>query len=460
MNMLELWIHSVIKKLFAEDQAFRNYLDKTSLEKVSKEDVQKYKMFKLRKMLNYVYEKSPYFKKHFDEQNIKPGDIKTFEDMVKIPLTEPEDLAENPNNFLCVPQGEILRGFTTSGTSGRVKRTLYTMDDLLRIGESIIAGFKMVGMTGGDSVQITFPIVAEWDPWFLLEKAVQLAGAKPILAGMLSVEEQLKKLKESKATMIIGIASYIHRLTRVAKKAVDLKNFGIKGIILSAEPWPEAAREEIQEAWECKAYSQYGTVEMGLAVSLECDARDGLHLNDADFFVECIDSETGEQLKLGEGGELVFTTLSRRGMPLIRYRSYDISWLIDETCGCGASTIQKMGKVKGRLDMQHKIGYGKKIYPLLFDEGLVKIPNIINWQVVIEEEEAKDKITIKVEATETPSEEELKNKIVEELMKIEEITESLAKAAITEPKIEILKPGTLKTTHKSKSIIDARKTYE
>ena len=268
------------------------------------------------------------------------------------------------------------------------------------------------------------------------------------------------KLKESKATMIIGIASYIHRLTRVAKKSLDLKNFEIKGIILSAEPWPEAVREEIQEAWGCKAYSQYGTAEMGLAVSLECDARDGLHLNDADFFVECIDPETGEQLRSGEEGELVFTTLSRRGMPLIRYRSYDISWLIDETCGCGANTIQKMGKVKGRLDMQHKIGYGKKIYPLLFDEGLVKIPNIINWQVVIEEVEAKDKLTIKVEAIETPSEEELKNKITEELMKIEEITESLARDAITKLKIEILKPGTLKTTHKSKSIIDSRKTYE
>lgn len=353
MNPLEEWIHSVISQKLTEDLKFQSYMGVDRLRKIKKSDIENYKLFKLSEIVNYVYKRSPFYKKLFRKKGIKAGRIESFSDFSKIPFTEPRHIIENPRTFLCVPQSEILRGFTAGGTVNPM-RVFYTRDELNHIVDSIAAALRTVGMRKHDVLQIMFPPEVEWGCAYLVEKAAEKCGGSARVTGHVVLDEQIQKIKEFNSSMVIGSNPYIYMITRLADESHSLEALGIKTIILSRgcdyRPFTESMRKEIQDAWGCKAYDQYGTIETGLAVSMECPAQNGLHINEADFFVETIDPNTGEILESKEEGELVFTTLNRRCVPLVRYRSRDISRLIDETCKCGA-TIQRMEGIKKKLEM-------------------------------------------------------------------------------------------------------------
>jgi phenylacetate-CoA ligase len=317
---------------------------------------------------------------------------------------------------------------------------------------------KNAGMLENDTLQIMFPTVAAWDPGLMLEGACKVAGLKAVNASTTDIEEQLNIMRKNRTTMMIGLTSFIYRITVLAREKLDLRSFGIKAIILSAEPLPESMRREIEAAWGCKAMSQYGMTEMGLATTIECTAQDGLHVNMADFLPEVIDPDTGEHCADREEGELIWTSLSFEGSPLVRYRSYDVSATIEPPCGCGFIAVGKIAKIRGRLDMQTKIGFGEKVYPLLFDEAILGVKGSLGYQLTIDRPAYKDRLHFKVEfvGDQTQGKEEL----LKAILALTEIRSGLENDLLDSPEIEVILPDQKGWVPKTRAIIDNRKQYD
>ena len=454
---LEVWIHSQVRATLRASPEFRKALGKSRLDEVSREDLEAYKLFKFRSLLARVQQDSIYYKKALGEAGVRLSDIRTFEDLQKVPLTEPAEVAKEPFYFLCVSQGKVMRAYTTSGTSGLKKRIFFTRDDILRIIDSISAALKTVGMTKDDTLQIMFPTIASWDPGYVLDGACKIAGLRSVIADMLDVDEQIRMMKEHGTTMMIGLTSFIYRVTVLARDKYDLRSFGMKAIILSAEPLPESMRREIEEAWGCKALSQYGLTEMGLATTIECHVQDGLHVNDADFLVEVIDPETGEHVSEREPGEIVFTSINYEATPLVRYRTYDLSCFINPPCACGFKTIGKVGKIRGRLDMMTKVVMGEKVFPLLFDEAVLSVSGVVNYQTVIDRVGYKDRLTFRVEFIGNGR--DARSRIEDAILRIDEIRAGVDNDLMETPVVEMMEQGSLDFVPKTQSIVDNRKLY-
>jgi phenylacetate-CoA ligase len=348
VNPLEYWGLTKIKNDINNNHDLRHLFKQKNLDR---DDLKRYKLFKMQEMLEYVSKNSPFYSKLYKESGIDPSQISNFNDLEKIPLTEQEQLAKHQYHFLCVSRKDIAREFTSSGTTNLLKRVAYTQNELLEIVDSVISGLKMAGMDSkNDTLQIMYPtITATWDPGLMLSKACDLAGFNSVINDSVDVEDQINTMKKSGTTIIIGTSSFLYDLSKKASEFISPGELGIKRIICSSEPLTESMRGQIESVWGCKALRQWGMTELGLANAIECTEQNGLHINNADFLVEVIDPETGKILPPGEEGELVFTTLRRECMPLIRYRTGDISALIDEPCNCGAIVDQRIKDVK-RVD--------------------------------------------------------------------------------------------------------------
>ena len=207
----------------------------------------------------------------------------------------------------------------------------------------------------------------------------------------------------------------------------------------------------MQSIWNCDVHTHYGLTEMGLGVAVECHAHNGYHFNEVDLLLEVVDPKTGEVIKDGREGELVFTTLSREGTPLIRYRTHDISRLITEPCPCGATTLLKFGKVTRRLESVVEIGDGDQIYPSLFDELLYQIPQVVDYQVTLSRADGKDNLAFVAEVTQMGN--GIEQKIKEVLLSFPLIQRNISAGRMTEPKLELVGLGELKRSGRAKKMI-------
>jgi len=344
-NPLEQWGLTKIRNDIKNSKELKELFGNQELDR---ELINEYKLFRFRELMGYVMENSPYYKELYEKTGINPSQITKYEDLKKLPLTEQKQLAEHPYHFLCVSRREIVREFTSSGTTNMLKRMAYTQHELLEIVDSVISGLKMAGMDAkDDTLQIMYPtITATWDPGLVLSKACALSGYNSVINDSLDADEQIKTMRESGTTIIIGTSSFLYELSKAAREIIQPGELGIKRIICSSEPLTLSMRKEIEEVWGCKTLRQWGMTELGLANAIECAEQNGFHLNNPDFLVEIIDPKTGKQLLPGEEGELVVTTLRRKCMPLIRYRTRDITTLIDEPCTCGACLDQRISDIK------------------------------------------------------------------------------------------------------------------
>lgn len=455
---LEDWICAKVAATAKRESELRGTIGRVRPEEVDQGALREYQLYQVRRQMKYTLENSHYYQKKWSQAGLRPSDIRDYEDLIKIPMTEPKDLAEDSMGFLCVSQTKVMRAFTTSGTSGTRKRLFYTRGDVLNIVDAIAAALIDVGMRKYDTLQIMFPTVAAWDPGLMLEGACKVAGLKAVNASTIDINEQLRIMRERKTTMLIGLTSFLYRLTVLAKGKEDLRSFGIKAIICSAEPLPEAMRKELEQAWGCKALSQYGMTEMGLATTIECQAQDGLHVDAADYLAEIVDPATGEHVKNRAEGELVWTSLCFEGSPLIRYRSYDVSMRIDPPCGCGIRAVGKIGKIKGRMDMQSKIGLGDKVYPHLFDEAVLRVQGVLGYYAVIEKAGYKDLLRFKVEYMGDPRE---GKKLVEEsLLGLDEFKLGMENDLLEPPVVEVVPPDQEHWVPKSLTLVDNRKQFD
>ena len=455
---LEEWMAIKARMEFKNTPELRKCIGKRVLDEVSREDFNEYQLFRVREQMRYAEANSPYYENKFKDAGVRPEDINTWEDLEKIPFTEPIDLAESPFYFFAVSRTKLRNEFTTTGTTGHRKTIGYSTNDLVSKVDIVASALKDIGMREGDSLHIMFPLVTAWDPSLIMAGACKILGYGSSICSETDIKKQYQTIIDSNATFIIGLPSFIYRVTMLMRKDVDLKSLGIKKIVSSSEPLSESMRKRLEEAWGCKVLDVWGMTEFGLACAVECDEQNGLHTDEANLLFEVVDPETGKHVPDGQTGELVITSLNAECSVLIRYRTHDIAAMLAPPCGCGAHFNRRLKKPSGRMDLQFKIGMGRKIYPVLFDESVFIDKSVIDYQVSITKEGYKDVLTFEVEAKE-PSD-ELKQKLIESISHIMEIEDAMNEDLLDTPRIEFVEVGTMEYKAKAKKIVDLRENFD
>lgn len=454
-NYIENWIQEIV--LSGADAATAAAAPGRIPGKLARADMDAYRLFKLQRILHYSYEKSSFYRELFDKAGIHPDHIRGIEGLSRLPFTEPEHLAASPYRFLCLSRAEVARPYTfvTSGTTGPQKKIFWSRADLERITDFMATGMGMVAGPG-DVVQILLPDGKPGSQADLLSRGVRKLGATPVASGPdPGAEEQLRILEDARSTVLFGYAGHIFRLTTELQSKQNLKNKGLRVLFLAAEYLPDARRQALEETWNCRVYTHYGLTEMGLGVAVECGARDGYHFNEADLLLEVVDIRTGKPLPPGDEGELVFTTLTREAMPLIRYRTHDISRFIPEPCPCGAHALLRIDWVRKRLESIAVLADGEELYPALFDDVLFGIPGVVDYQVVLSHPRDRDTLYFRIECAR--GQRALADSVRRKLSEVPVIARNIYAGNLAEPEVELLEWGSLQSVGRAKKMIVDRR---
>jgi phenylacetate-CoA ligase len=450
---LQKSLSKILRQRIRETPEYRKHIAKESPEKITRSDLEDFQLFQLQNTLHYVYDKSLFYRELFSKKGIEPGEIQSLADLARLPLTEPEELAETPLRFLCVPLGEVTRviTFTSSGTTGPQKRISFSEKDIEVMTDFMGAGMSVVA-TSDDVVQIMLPkgmVLGQSD---LLAQGVKKMGATPVITGIEPTsEEQIQAIERHGSTVLFCETLRLNRITVETKNNHDLTKLGVKALYLTSNYLSDSMRTNLQSAWNCEVFTHYGLTEMGLGVAVECPAHNGYHFNEADLLAEIIDPETGEVLPDGEEGELVFTTLAREAVPLIRYRTHDISRLSAKPCDCGINTLKKLDRITRRLESVVRIGEGDEIYPAMFDEALYTMPDIIGYELSVSKDGVKDSLTFQMEiARKGAAVEELVREVI---LKVPLVQKNVKMGEMTTPEIQLVSPGSLQKGTRAKKLI-------
>ena len=450
---LEESLKEIVRSRMGQTLEYQNLIEKEKVEKINSNDFEEFQLFQLRKTLDYVYEKSFFYRELFDKRGIRPGEIHSLADLSKLPLTEPADLAEKPLSFLCIPVGDAVRAitFTSSGTTGPQKRIFFSEKDIEVMIDFMAAGMRVVA-TCDDVVQIILPrgpVLGQAD---LLSRGITKMGAKPVNIGTEPTpEEQIQQIVKNNSTILFCETLRLNRISVETKDKYNLANLGVKILFLTSNYLSRSMRANVQTIWNCEIFAHYGLTEMGLGVAVECPAHNGYHFNEVDLLAEIIDPKTGEVLGDGEEGELVFTTLNREAMPLIRYRTHDLCKLDTKPCECGATVLKKLDWIKRRTESVIKIGEGDEIYPAIFDEALYAIPNIVDYEVSIKYDRGKHSLFFQVEINK--KEERIAEEVREAILEIPAVKKNIKIGKMTIPTIELVNLGSLKKNTRAKKLI-------
>ena len=393
---------------------------------------------RLKEAVKNAYENVPYYRKRLDSMNIKPDDIKTLEDIEKLPFTTKDDLREAyPFEMFAVPKKEIIEVHTSSGTTGKPTVSGYTRGDIEIWSEVMARGLSMAGIDDEDIIQNTHGY-GLFTGGFGVHYGAQKIGATVIPISTGQTKRQIEIMQDFGTTVMIFTPSYgLYLAEEIKDEGVDTRELGFKAIGFGAEMWTEEMRKEIESRFNAPAYNIYGLTEiMGPGVGLECDEQDGLHIFEDHFYPEIVDPETLETLPEGEKGELVLTTLTREGTPLIRFRTKDITRLKSGECGCGRNLV-KMDRITGRTDDMMKIR-GVSVFPSQIEKALLRIDGVEpHYQIIVTRPHLMDELEVRVEASEDLFSDEIKE-LVGIRTKIENYIHSeiglRVKVTLSEPK--------------------------
>lgn len=367
---------------------------------ISKDEMEELQLKRLQDVVKRAYENVPYYKKRFDEVGIRPEDIQTLSDIQKLPFTTKDDLRNAyPFGMFAVPRREIVEVHTSSGTTGKPTVSGYTREDIEIWSEVMARGLRMFGLTEDDIIQNTHGY-GLFTGGFGVHYGAQNIGATVIPISTGQTRRQIEIMKDFGTTVLIFTPSYGLYLAEVAEEEGLGKNeMKLKSIGFGAEMWTEEMRQEIQRRFNAPAYNIYGLTEiMGPGVALECPEQDGLHVMEDHFYPEIIDTQNQNVLPRGEKGELVLTTLTRHGMPIIRFRTKDITSLKDGKCSCGR-TMVKMERITGRTDDMLKIR-GVAVFPSQIEKALLKMDGIEpHYQIIATRPQHLDELEVQVETS-------------------------------------------------------------
>ena len=410
---------------------------------------------RLREMVERIYFNVPFYRNKLQEMGIEPGDIRSIEDLRKLPFTTKQDLRDNyPFGLFAVPQHDVVRLHASSGTTGKSPVVGYTHNDILMWSEVVARSLTMAGVTRDDIVQVAYGY-GLFTGGLGLHYGAEKIGASVIPISGGNTKKQLQLLEDFGSTAIACTPSYAAYLGEaIAEEKLDRSKIKLKAGIFGAEPWTEEMRAQIQHLLGLKAYDIYGLSEViGPGVSMECACQRGMHIFEDHFIPEIIDPETCEVLPYGTLGELVFTTVTKEAMPLLRYRTRDLTRLHVEKCDCGR-TLVRMEKCVGRSD-DMLIIRGVNVFPSQVESVLLEMSETKpHYLLVVDRENNLDTLEIQVEVEEQFFSDEVKE--LEGLRK--RISGNLTSLLGLHASVRLVEPGTIeRSMGKAQRVVDKRK---
>ncbi|HOW96156.1 MAG TPA: phenylacetate--CoA ligase [Kiritimatiellia bacterium] len=409
---------------------------------------------RLRDAVKRAYEHVPFYRSRLDAHGVKPSDIHGIEDIVKLPFTTKEDFRDTyPFGLFAVPLREIVRVHASSGTTGKPTVVGYTKEDIDTWAETIARTLGCGGGTADDILQVAYGY-GLFTGGLGLHYGGEKLGAMVIPMSGGNTKKQIMLMQDFGTTLLACTPSYSLQIAEeAAADDIDLKALKLRVGYFGAEPWTEAMRAKIEERLPVKAIDIYGLSEvMGPGVASECLEQDGLHVFEDHYFPEIINPTTGEPVAAGQKGELVYTCLTKRSTPLLRYRTRDISSLDEKPCPCGR-TSRRMARITGRTD-DMLIIRGVNVFPSQIETVLMKVEGIEpHYVIVVDKTGALDELEIKVEVSEQLFSDEIRK--LEELRA--RIFEEMRSVLSLSAKITLVEPKTIeRTLGKAKRVIDKR----
>ena len=424
-------------------------------ETLPREEIEKIQLERLKETVNRVYEKVEPYRKKMDEAGIKPEDIKTLADLAKLPFVTKQDMRDNyPFGLFAVPKDDLVRIHASSGTTGKPTVVGYTQGDMDVWTECVSRIACAGGATSKDVAQICFGY-GMFTGALGLHYGLENIGAAIVPSSTGNSEKQLMFMKDFGTTLLVATPSYALRLAEVAREiGINPKtDLNVKIGLVGSELLTDAMRDEMHKWWgeDMLVTSNYGMSElMGPGVSGECEFMDGMHINEDFFIPEIIDPNTGEVLPEGEWGELVITCIKKEALPLIRYRTKDITKLIYEKCKCGRTTC-RMANLSGRSDDMLKIR-GVNVFPSQIEEVILSVADLgPHYEIVLEREGYLDKMTVRVELAQVTDSFAVLEKITGEVRHKLQVILGL------DAKVQLVSPNTLQRFEgKAKRVKDLR----
>jgi phenylacetate-CoA ligase len=425
------------------------------IECAGREQMREIQSRRLADMIARVYKTVPFYRNKLKERGIEPGDIKSIDQLKDLPFTLKSDLRDNyPFGLFTVPQSEIVRIHASSGTTGKPTVVGYTRKDIDMWSEVVARSLTMAGVTKNDIIQIAYGY-GLFTGGLGLHYGAEKVGASVIPISGGNTKKQLQLMVDFGSTVIACTPSYAAYLGEsIIKEGIDPKDIKLKAGVFGAEPWTEEMRVQIEKLLGIKAFDIYGLSEViGPGVSMECEHQCGSHVFEDHFIPEIIDPKTLEVLPYGELGELVFTCVSKEAMPLLRYRTRDLTRLHVDKCGCGR-TLVRMEKCLGRSD-DMLIIRGVNVFPSQVEAVLLEMSETSpHYQLIVTRENNLDQLEIKVEIDEQFWSDEVK--VLEALKK--RIDHNISSMLGISATIRLVEPSSIERSEgKAKRVIDNRK---
>jgi phenylacetate-CoA ligase len=356
-------------------------------------------LYRLQAIVTRAYDRVAITRKKMDERGVAPADIATLSDIARLPFTTKADLRDTyPYGMFASPLEEIVRVHASSGTTGKPIVVAYNREDLDVWTSVMVRSFTACGLHRGDVIQNAYGY-GLFTGGLGAHYGVESLGAMVIPISGGNSDRQIMVMKDFGVTAICCTPSYVHLIERAGEMGVSIRDLSLRAGVFGAEPWTESMRKRIEADSGIRAYDIYGLSEIiGPGVAIECAAQDGLHIFEDHFYPEIIDPATGKVLPDGAEGELVLTTLSKQAMPMIRYRTRDITSLIATPCSCGR-TLRRMRKISRRSDDMFIIR-GVNVFPSQVETALLAVEGTVpHYQIVLTREGGLDQMEVEVEVT-------------------------------------------------------------
>lgn len=426
------------------------------MECIDRQELRKMQSERLVAQVKRVYENVPAYREKMDAIGLKPSDIKGIEDITKLPFTVKQDLRDGyPFGMFAAPKKDIVRVHASSGTTGKLTVVGYTKNDIDMWAECCARAIVSAGGSSNSTVHVAYGY-GLFTGGLGLHYGSEKLGSMTVPVSGGGTQKQIMLLEDFGSDIICSTPSYAQYIAEeLEKSGKPRRNFKLKAGLFGAEPWTDEMRQDIEKRLGIKAYNIYGLSEIcGPGVSVDCEYQEGSHIQEDFFYAEIVDKDTLQPVEPGQVGELVFTTLTKEGIPLIRYRTRDICSINYEPCKCGRTTA-RMNRILGRSD-DMLIIRGVNVFPSQIETTLLSVQDGIlpHYQIIVDRVNMLDTMEIKVEISEELFSDEVK--VLEELRK--KIATMMTASLSLTPKITLCSPNTLpRSEGKAVRVIDNRK---
>lgn len=421
---------------------------------MSRDEMVNLQSARLRKVVDRVYHNVEYYRKKMQAVGIEPGDIKGIEDISKLPYTTKDDLRDTyPFGLFAVPQSEIVRIHASSGTTGKATVVGYTRKDIDIWSECVARAFSQTGLTRNDKIQVAYGY-GLFTGGLGAHYGAEHLGMTVVPMSTGNTKKLVTMMKDFDVTAIACTPSYLLHIAETLEEMGEIPNIKLKTAVCGAEPWTENMRKQIEEKLGINAFDIYGLSEvMGPGVACDCQYHKGLHVYEDHFLPEIVAPETLQPIGDGETGELVFTTLTKEGLPLIRYRTKDLTSITHEKCECGR-TLARISRFKGRSD-DMLIIRGVNVFPTQIESALLEMSGTTpNYVMIVDRVNNLDTLEVQVEVEERFFSDKIKE--LEGLTK--QIGQVIQHAIGLAVKVKLVEPKTLeRSMGKAVRVIDKRK---